>query len=190
VLPNGTLNWSLQTVNAFQPDISTGSVDVDGGIVSVSLSFAPYQSHYGVTFEESGLPSNLNWSVSIDSSQLRSPAGSPLVFEVPNGSYPYQVVAPNGYLARPSGGELAVDGNSTTLHVDFVQSSSGSATYMGSTLLEWGSIIAAVVAIALVIVAVAIRKSQTGQDLGRLERTKRGLESQASATDKGGSDPP
>lgn len=51
---------------------------------------------YPLTFTESGLASG-NWSVTVHGQTLSAPAGTPIAFELPNGSYSYRVGAELGY---------------------------------------------------------------------------------------------
>ncbi len=75
-------------------------------------------NEYTVLFEQAGLPPTARWSVDLGGTVVTG-AGTTLGFDVPNGTYTYQVTGPSGYRVSPDQGMLTVDGSLTTLPVTF-----------------------------------------------------------------------
>jgi len=73
-----------------------------------------------VTFEESGLPTGTNWSVTLGgvSQSAKASEGShtsSIVFVEPNGTYQYSVGPAGGFMASPSSGQVTVNGASKSV---------------------------------------------------------------------------
>ena len=51
---------------------------------------------YAVSFHENGLPSGMNWNISINSIRFESSSDIQTIHEV-NGTYTYQISGPAGY---------------------------------------------------------------------------------------------
>ncbi len=97
----GVPGWRVATGN------STGLVEVQGGNQSVPVAFGPFA--YSVTFDETGLPSGTNWTVTINGSAGSASSPSPISFDEPNGTYEYSVTtADTDY--SPVSGSLTVNG--------------------------------------------------------------------------------
>ncbi len=105
--PNGTHGYTVGAVPGYSPHPPSGSVNVSGGPVQVSVTYTLFT--YAVDFNESGLASGTTWSVNLDSAS-RSSTGSTIAFTVPNGTYAYSIGAVSGYLVTPSSGTLDVTG--------------------------------------------------------------------------------
>ena len=117
--PNGTYGWTIGTVTGFSSNVSSGSVVVDGGAASVDVAFAPLPvPHYAVTFEESGLPTGTDWSVTFNGSTSAS-TSSAIVFSAENGSYSFTVGTVAGYTVNVSGGSIAVAGGAVTVYIGY-----------------------------------------------------------------------
>ena len=82
-----------------------GSVSVNGGPVTVSLTFHLVEAP--VTFVEAGLPATLlakdGWTVVLNGSLEHSVSGSITFPTVPNGTEPVLVTGPSGYTSNGSG---------------------------------------------------------------------------------------
>lgn len=95
---------------------------------------------YAVGFHESGL-SGPSWSVTIGSmTQSTSGQGGWIVFQEPNGTYPYRVSAPVGFYASPSIGNVTVSGqNPPYVPVTFSASPTYTVGFQESGLsgLDW-----------------------------------------------------
>ncbi|MEM3846398.1 MAG: DUF5979 domain-containing protein, partial [Candidatus Parvarchaeota archaeon] len=69
--PNATYSYTVQTnYKIDKPSPSSGSFTVNGGTISVSITFS--EVTYTVTFTESGLPSGTSWSVTLNSYEQSS----------------------------------------------------------------------------------------------------------------------
>ncbi len=112
--PNGTENYSIPAVAGYYTT-PTGTVTVSGANVSVNITFG---TAYAVTFEETGLPPGLFWSVDLGSSAAGS-SGPAIGFFEPNGTYDYAISPIAGYVTTYSG-QLVVNGSDLTVPVDFL----------------------------------------------------------------------
>lgn len=98
---------------------TSGRLTVAGAAIVVRLTFVPT---FEVTFTESGLPSPLRWSVSLNGSIANSTSGGSVSFWVPNGSFPYASGAA-GYATSP--GTAVVSGAAVTIPLVFVVATQG-----------------------------------------------------------------
>ncbi|MFZ1023911.1 MAG: hypothetical protein WAN87_07235 [Thermoplasmata archaeon] len=102
---------------------------------SLALVRAPFShgsippTEYAVTFSETGLPSDSDWSVQING-QLTSTTGTTAQTELENGSYPYVIESPGSYEASPASGTIVIQGNSVRVPIDFQSADGGSSTYV------------------------------------------------------------
>jgi hypothetical protein len=123
-LGNGTHDFTIPAVPGFAGP-SGGKLQVDGGPVYIRVLF--HQVLYPLTFNESGLPSGLDWWASITNTtqQLTEnssvPAGTPVALSVGNGTYSFMVGYPAGiYHAKPASGSVKVDGSAVVVNITFV----------------------------------------------------------------------
>jgi hypothetical protein len=122
--PNGSYSYSVGPVTGYSPDKSSGSIDVAGGPVSLTVTFSsnggsgPGPTAYPVTFQETGLPAGTGWSISFNGTSLTS-TGASITTHAVNGSYPYTVPAVTGYTASPSSGTATVDGAAVSYPIAF-----------------------------------------------------------------------
>lgn len=114
--PNGTFPYQVTPVPGFVANSWSGTIQVDGGGVSVSLRFA--QNTYPVKIVESGLPPGTNWSASVGLSTGSSTASTISLAE-PNGSFTVSVAQLPGYTASPPAGQISVEASPLTWNVDF-----------------------------------------------------------------------
>ena len=80
---------------------------------------------YPVTFSESGLTPGTVWSVTIGGFTRSSPT-STIVYLEENGTYPFEVGAPAGYVATPGSGSVTVRGAAASTAIAFIVLSTGS----------------------------------------------------------------
>ena len=117
--PNGTYTYTVGSVTGYTSSPSSGSVMVKGANVSEAITFTAIPSgSYSVTFTESGLPTGTNWSVTLGG-KAESSTGSTITFTEKNGTYPYTVTVPSGYLAIPTSGSVNVAGKAVSQGVTF-----------------------------------------------------------------------
>lgn len=120
--PNGSFHYSISGVAGLVPQPSSGVAPVDGGPVNVNVTFVRVPPPaYQVEFRETGLRGTTLWRVALNGSE-ESSEGTSLVFDEPNGSYPFLVGSPAGYAASPASGSVPVEGNAASVSIVFVQS--------------------------------------------------------------------
>lgn len=170
VLSNGEFT---DTQNAVESISAVGNVSInltviDADRVSVNLTFAIQalpQVTYNVTFGESGLAPDINWSVTLNGA-LRSSETNQISFNELNGSYYFSVGSVTGYLANLSSGTLRVNGSSLTEAIAFAASSrlpsgSGSGGSSGR-LLDYVILGVGAAAVAIGIGVAMARRSVKG----------------------------
>lgn len=128
-LSNGTYSYSLSPAYGTSLSNSTGMIKVDGKNTTVYVSVSLMKA-YNVQFNESGLPLDQKFSVSV----YDSPTGGShfsatnttfvsqhtyLDFSLINQTYDYTVNAPTGYKAQPSSGTITVSGSVLNITVQF-----------------------------------------------------------------------
>jgi YVTN family beta-propeller protein len=107
-----------QEPDALAYDSSNGDVYVaDSG--SSSVSVIATGKTYSVSFTETGVPSGADWSVTLNGTTESSVAGSNVTFTEPNGTYSFNLGSFPNYSARPSTGELRIDGANATVRIAF-----------------------------------------------------------------------
>jgi len=116
VVPNGTYNYTLNTVAGYGLP-ATPPIIVNGSGVLRHVDFVPVPS--SVTFLEAGLAVGSTWSITIGN-QTMTTNGTSVAFSLPNGKYTYTVTAPPGYVGGHHGsGRFTVKGASVTVRVHF-----------------------------------------------------------------------
>ena len=96
-------------------DGGTGGIYVTNyGTGTVSVIWATYV----VTFAESGLPSGVDWSVTLGGDAHENTTQT-IQFTVPSGTYNFSVGSVPGYTATPSTGSLVVNGSNVTMSIAF-----------------------------------------------------------------------
>ncbi|MFZ0698643.1 MAG: thermopsin family protease [Thermoplasmata archaeon] len=152
--PNGTYTYNANAVGAYYPQIGERAMfTIQGASQAFSIVYA---YSYSLTFTETGLPTGLIWSVNVTSEGPGSwfgnaLAGTPITFEVANGTYTYQISVPDGYSATNSSGATTVDGAGVAAPAVSVTAASSSS----STPFPWTWVIVGIV-VAVVIVGLAI----------------------------------
>ena len=133
-VPNGTYHYHVsKTASAagYTPSLESGNITVNGNTKSVLISYNTYK----VVFIESGLLSHhylstsvyagvqivVPWSVTMDGETLWSTT-STITFNVPNGTYHYQVsktASAAGYTPSPESGNITVNGNAISVLITY-----------------------------------------------------------------------
>ena len=111
------------------------SVLLVASIIALSI-FVPFSSassgsDHSIVFNETGLPHNLSWYVSLNGTAVTT-ENSSISFRVPNGNYYYFAGTIYGFNASPEHGVLTVDGNNITVDIHF------QVTYYNVTFNEIG----------------------------------------------------
>jgi hypothetical protein len=119
-LPNGTYPYLIDLPANYSVTPRSGSVVINGSSARVFLAFGLVE--FPAMFEASGAGASAYWSVRLgNETQLGSPSGPS--FMAANGSYTYDVHAPDGYYAVPSHGILNISGPATPVVIQFFPSS-------------------------------------------------------------------
>ncbi len=119
--PNGTYAFSVAPIAGFQADVYQGTVTVAGADAFVYVAWSIVW--YNVTFNETGLPSDTPWTVTLNGSSETSPAPSQS-FQVRNGTYPFAVGPVPGYTANVTAGSVLVQGANVTVFIGWTVTSS------------------------------------------------------------------
>jgi len=114
---NGTFDFSIANFHRFSPDPSEGALLVAGYPVDQPVVFSVPPTTYSVTFGESGLPDDTDWSVTFAGTPSSS-SDSSIAFTVENGTYSF-AASSTGYTALPASGSLTVYGAALTETIDF-----------------------------------------------------------------------
>ncbi len=123
----GSYSYSIGSVSGYSSSPSSGSVTSGSSPVTQDISFSP-TSYYGVTFDESGLPSGHTWSVTMGGTTNSASTGSSIGFSEPNGYFSYSpsrlLVAVPGepgyyYDYYASGGTAHVNGAAQTIDISY-----------------------------------------------------------------------
>jgi hypothetical protein len=119
MLPNGSYPYTPSAGAAWAAAPPTGVLVVAGSPRLVALVFGP-AARYQVTFEESGLASADNWSVTIEGQVVSGAATAPLPFDLLDGGYQYVASTTDPEFA-PTGspGSVQVLGQPITVNVSF-----------------------------------------------------------------------
>ena len=128
-LPNGTYPFLVAAVGPYVPAPASGNVTVTGGTAVVTIAFSA--PSWTVGFNESGLPLNMKWSVTLGGSSLSAYAPKPVDFSEVNGTYAFAVAAVTGYVPVPRTGTATVSGGATDINVSFVKGVQVSFTEKG-----------------------------------------------------------
>ncbi len=123
---NGTFAYSVTPVPGYTVAPRSGNVTVQGNFVMVFIRFSPIV--FRAAFVESGLPSGATWSISFDGT-VRNASGPSVSYSVPNGSYPFLIRGPRGYVTAVPSGLLEVTGANASVTVDFTRGSTATLRF-------------------------------------------------------------
>lgn len=124
-LPNGTYSFTVSSANPAWSASFTPTFSVAGRSLTIPVTFT--EATYAVTWQESGLPSGLTWSVTFNGTlrSLTTDGGTDsLSFPVePNGTYPYAIGEVAGWMqtSLPPSGTERVDGIALTVALSYTQ---------------------------------------------------------------------
>ncbi len=117
-LPNGSFAYSVPAVLGYTASPSSGTVQIAGAAVNVSVVFTIVPAAYSVTFGESGLASGANWSVTLGGSRNSSSSAS-IGFSRTDGTYAFSIAPLAGYRAVPASGTVVVSGSGVSVPISF-----------------------------------------------------------------------
>lgn len=147
VEPDGTYAFDIGAVAGYATRVSTGSLTVRGGPLTVPVAFAPTVL-FNVSFVETGLPGGTAWSVSLDGASPVLASAAVLNFSEPNATYTFSVGAVAGYSVSPGNGSFSVTGRA--IAIDVTYAASGAVASTSPTLL------AAVIGVGVILIIVVL----------------------------------
>ena len=136
VLTNGTYSYCI-FINSPSHRTISSSFSVKGSDVCKTFNLTIF-AYSSVTFSENGLPEGMYWSVTLCGTTHTSNL-SFINFAVDTTPLYYKIIAPPGYYADPSSGQLTVDGSNTTVNTYFFNGSMAKYAYVKSTTLLCGN---------------------------------------------------
>jgi len=117
-LSDGNYSFTVDPVTGYRASPSSGNFTVNGASSMIPVAFIPAPGYYSVTFTESGLPKGTEWSVNVTGVGLFASTSSTIVFDEPNGTYPYTLATVNETYAAP-GSSFTVNGAAVPEPVTF-----------------------------------------------------------------------
>lgn len=116
-LSNGSYSYRAYTTLPYRSTPSTGEFGVAGGGSTVEVAFGLVPPpEFAVVFSASGLTQGLTWAITLNGTGSPRASGS-ISFNESNGTYPFYVTPPTGYLARPASGEVVVTGQAVSISI-------------------------------------------------------------------------
>ncbi len=129
--PRGTYLYTVSPEGGITPSPQNGSTVVNGGNVTIYISFQSYL----VTLKEHGLPPGTIFSVNLGGRILTSSNGTIFVW-LGNGSYKFTVISVTGYSDSPRAGTFVVSGKGITIPITFNFESPANQSWFYSPVLE------------------------------------------------------
>ena len=127
-IANGSYKFSVSVSQNWIATPSSGFLNVSGNSVSLSIVFT--EVFYRVTLQETGLPTNTLWTVTVNNQIYQTTNGS-VVITAHNGSFSYVVATESGYKASPSSGTVNLGYSSvveTIVYASTVKSTTGNGS--------------------------------------------------------------
>ncbi|MCI4372841.1 MAG: hypothetical protein L3K02_04270, partial [Thermoplasmata archaeon] len=158
---NGSYSFSIPGVQDYVPTPGQGILTLTGSGATVDVRFV--RATFSVTFAVTGLPNGTEYQVRLSNSS-ESTTLELFGFEVPNGTYTFDIAPPAGYYSTPSHGTVNVTGHPTTVSISLLPNGRGPSPPLMALVIS-----AATVAVALglsgtgaFMVMGAIRRRTTG----------------------------
>ncbi len=121
--PNGTFYYQIPNVPGYSK-IHPGFVTIDGANTTVQIKFRSLS--ISVRFQETGLPDETVWSVTLNHTQDNA-ISSWIAFGETNGTYSYSIGSVAGYSSNVTSGTVSVAGSPLTIMVSFTSGAGGSS---------------------------------------------------------------
>ncbi|MGA8536849.1 MAG: hypothetical protein WB789_05595 [Thermoplasmata archaeon] len=109
---NGSHSFTIPGVQDYVPNPRLGTVDLTGSGTTIDVRFA--RATFSVKFAVTGLPTGAEYQVRLSNSSQQT-ALDAFGFEIPNGTYTFDVHPPAGYYPSPSHGTVTVRGSPTVI---------------------------------------------------------------------------
>jgi YVTN family beta-propeller protein len=163
-LVNNTYPFTVGAVAGYTASPQSGNIVVSGSDVSKGITFTPLPpGRYSMTFSETGLPGNTNWSVTFNGTPSASATSSIIINDLANGNYSYTVGEVAGYTANQTTGSITINGASASRTIAFTKSSTGggsgtSNTFLGLPGFDGYLLLIGIVAVVAVVGAILIMR--------------------------------
>ncbi len=160
---NGSYAWSAGTVSGYHFDPEAGVAVVNGANVTLVLNAFP--TTYPVVFSAEGLGATVPWGVAVGGGPPEfGNGGSRIILLEANGSHPYSVVAPAGFVAVVNGsGTAEVVGAPAEIVVVFASVGPRAGSIPTAVLLGTGVVAGAAIVVAIVLVRRRFRRPPTAR---------------------------
>jgi hypothetical protein len=166
-LANGSVLWKASAGPGFSLTPANGTVVVQGAIQAVSITYVAPPETYEITFTESGLPPNSDWSVSIGSVTHYSMGSASIAFQETNGTFNFTVQPILGYTASEATGSVILDGTASSVSIRFISTSLPSVAPRGLSSLDWAIVIGVSALIVLMLLlSLAMRRRGPSKNPG------------------------
>jgi hypothetical protein len=123
-LLNGSYSFAIPGVQDYVPSPHLGTIDLTGSGATIDVRFV--RATFSVTFAVTGLPAGAEYQVRLSNSSQQTALDS-FGFQIPNGTYTYDVLPPAGYYPSPSHGTVTVRGNPTVISISILPVGAGPA---------------------------------------------------------------
>ena len=157
--PNGSYSYSASMGGSYVPTQVSGGFPVDGHGLTIPLVFNPMPWTYPVVFGETGLPTGLIWSVSVNRSVTSTHSGTIFIL-LRNGTYSVSVLPPMGYVANPANSVISLEGQEQHLSIHFTKSPGTPATLLGVPWPVAYFLLGVSVATLLIVGGIILRKAR------------------------------
>ncbi|MHB1637026.1 MAG: ice-binding family protein [Thermoplasmataceae archaeon] len=118
---NGTYAFTVISISGYHELPASGYVTVVGLHAYQTITFvATPKVAYNVTFTETGLPSNIQWNVTLNGTTTSS-VTSTIVFAEFNGTFAYSVFNNSEFKANPNSGKMTVSGKSVNVSIAYTE---------------------------------------------------------------------
>jgi hypothetical protein len=122
---NGTYNYTINPVNNYACNVSSGQITIHGSNKNVYLDYNKVpDSIYQIEFIETGLPIGTSWSITMiamgyDVPLTLSTTSDYLDFEQANGTYDWNVSTVSGYHCGTPSGSVQVNGRDVSQAITY-----------------------------------------------------------------------
>ena len=128
-IANGSYKFSVSISANWIATPSSGYLNISGNAVSLSISFT--EVFYRITFQETGLPANTLWTVTVNGQIYQTTNGTVILSEH-NGTFNFVAATISGYKSSPSTGIITLAYTSVVQTIVYSASTIKSGTGNGS----------------------------------------------------------
>ncbi|MCI4336310.1 MAG: hypothetical protein L3K17_03820 [Thermoplasmata archaeon] len=117
---SGLHNYSIDALPLYRPVPPAGAVAVNGTAAQVVITFVPsLPVKFWLNFTETGLLSNLTWTLFIDGAGYAAPAGSAIAILLPDGTYDFVLGTLYDFRASPASGTITIADSDVSQAINF-----------------------------------------------------------------------